>query len=130
MTGVLPRDVPVSFVLSAAACELDLAAFELGRVEGAIVAVLGQRPERTDSETLRAIQAIDMLNQTLSTLAAFLDLSARDVSGNARIDPSMALAPVRMKAMADRLVTRMSGEPVAEAAMARHEVELFGDTGS
>ena len=131
MAEDLPRDVPVATVLSAAAAELDLAAFDLARIEEAIVEVLRSRPAgATDTETLRAIQAIDVLNQSLSTLAAFLDLAARDASTSARIDPSGALAPVRMKAMSERLVARLRGEDAADAAMAAHPVELFEDFGT
>lgn len=130
MSTKAPTDVPVSMVLAAAASELDLAAFDLARVEDAIVAVLRERPGGTDTETLRAIQAIDVLNQSLATLAAFLDLAARDATTMARIDPSCALSPVRMKAMRERLVARLSGEAASEASMAAHEVDLFDDFGT
>ncbi len=130
MADPLPKDVPVATVLSAAAAELDLATFDLARIEEAIVAVLSQQKGETDTETLRAIQAIDVLNQSLSALAAFLDLAGRDASDTSRIDPSLALGTVRMKAMLERLIARLSGESAPATTFAAHETDLFDDFGT
>lgn len=122
------QDCALSELLGAVAAELDLAAFDLANIEEALATAVCKKTVPADADTLQAFQGVDLLNQTLTALAALVEDVAESQPATARLSPNTALEHVPMQEMKQRLVSRLFGGTSPALADEAGSIELFDGT--
>ncbi|MFN4143366.1 hypothetical protein [Aestuariivirga sp.] len=103
----------------------ELAALQamVAEMEGAVDDMIERQSGMLDSRSIRNLQLLDILSQTLAALSAFAGLTASLSSADWRVDAGAATAGLKLASLAQRLARGA----VREEEETADAYELFGD---
>lgn len=125
MTAPHPHShlVPLSSVMAQIGAELRMLVAAFGAVEAAVDAIVAES-HRKDARTVRDLQNLDLLAQSLQALATFTEDLSASVPQAWQVDTATAARSLTLAALARRL--RLSSiAPAADHKPTTSELEMF-----
>jgi hypothetical protein len=95
----------------------------VAEMESAVDDMIERQAGTLDARSIRNLQLLDILSQTLSALSAFAGLTAALSSADWRVDAGAATAGLKLASLAQRLARGAAAEEQEDA----DSYELFGD---
>jgi len=111
-------------VLSAVANELLLAQSKCANLDGALGQLLDVGSADHRSAVMRELHAVDLLNQQIAAVAAFLGRLRQDASPDELVDMSAALGAITLGEVAERLRLG-TGQETSAPASVPEDVDFF-----
>ena len=117
--------LPLAHALRQMGGELRQLSDMVQRMETAVDGMIERHAGALDTESIRNLQLLDILGQSLGALASFAENAASLARPAWTIDGRAATAGLTLASLAHRLV----GDPLQPAAAAPSDCELFGGSG-
>jgi hypothetical protein len=90
-------------VLTAVAGELALARSQCLRLDGALGQLLHAAPAEQRGAVMRELHVVDLLNQQIGAVAAFVERLSEDLPHGARVEVGPALGTITLGEVAERI---------------------------
>jgi hypothetical protein len=120
-----PHDVGLPSLLRQLARELEALQLMAANMETSVDDMIERHAEVLDTKSMQNLQLLDIMNQTLTALSVFADVTASLASPQWVVDAEAATAQLKLASLAHRLARGVDHK--TETASEPDDYELFGD---